>query len=66
MSILTKVITSVFGTKSSKDLKLLEPIVTQINNYYASLSNISDEELKKQFNDIRNELKLNSILKIEA
>ena len=57
MSILSKVITSVFGTKSAKDLKLLDPIVNQINNYYDSLSEISDEELKAQFNDIKNELK---------
>ena len=57
MSILMKIITSVFGTKSSKDLKLLEPIVTLINKYNISLSDISDEELREKFNKARDELK---------
>ena len=52
-----KIITSVFGTKSSKDLKLLEPLVTQINKYNISLSDISDEELREKFNKTRDELK---------
>jgi len=33
------------GTKSEKDVKKMRPIVDQINKIYATLTNISDEEL---------------------
>ena len=56
MSIFTKILTSVFGTKSGKDLKMLEPVVLEINNYYKTLENLSDDELKIKFNGYKNKL----------
>ena len=54
MSIFSKVIKSVFGTKSSKDLKLLYPYVEKINSAYEALNSLSDEELKNRFVAIKN------------
>ena len=53
MSIFLKVIKTVFGSKSDKDLKALEPYVEEINKNYASLSNLSDEEIKNKFIGLR-------------
>ena len=46
MSLLTKVITTVFGSKSEKDLKKLKPFVEEVNLIYPDLSSLSDDELK--------------------
>ena len=40
MSILSKVITTVFGKKSDKDLKKLSPIIGQINDVYVKYHSI--------------------------
>ena len=57
MSLLTKVVTSVFGKKSDKDLKILSPFVDVINNYYNTLVDLTDEELKSKFASIFDEFK---------
>ena len=57
MSVLSKVITTVFGKKSDKDLKKLSPFVNDINNHFDSLSNITDQELKAKFLDIKAQFK---------
>ena len=49
MSILTKVIKTIFGTKSDKDLKVLQPYVEEINKCYSQLSSLSDQEIKDKF-----------------
>ena len=54
MSIFSKVIKTVFGTKSSKDLKLLYPYIDKINSTYEALNSLSDEELKNRFATIKN------------
>jgi preprotein translocase subunit SecA len=36
----------VFGTKSEKDVKSIEPMVDEINSIYATLANISHDELR--------------------
>ena len=46
MSIFSKVIKTVFGTKSDKDLKVLQPYVEKINKCYSELSSLSDQEIK--------------------
>ena len=56
MSIFSKIVTSVFGKKSDKDLKIIQPIVDQINEKYESLSKFSDDELKGEFNSIKKPL----------
>ena len=38
--------------KSEKDLKAIRPIVEEINVEFSKLNNISDEELKSNFNKI--------------
>ncbi len=54
MSIFTKVIKSIFGTKSGKDLKSLQPYVEQINAKYEGLIDLSDQDIKDKFLSIRN------------
>ena len=58
MSIFSKVITSVFGKKSDKDLKKILPIVEEINIKYDSLSELSDDDLKLEFQKIKDDLQL--------
>jgi preprotein translocase subunit SecA len=58
MSILSKVITTVFGKKSDKDLKKLSPIIGQINDVYVTFENLSDEQLKNKFSAIKDEFKI--------
>ena len=41
-----KVFKKIFGDKYEKDIKLLWPIVEEINEEYEKLKNISDDELK--------------------
>ena len=48
MSVLSKVITSIFGKKSDKDLKKILPTVDLINQQYNSLTNLNDAQLKLQ------------------
>ena len=40
MSVLSKVIKTVFGTKSGKDLKVLQPYVEEINKCFLELSSL--------------------------
>ncbi len=56
MAIFEKIITSIFGTKSAKDLKLLGPIVKDINELYHTLSTLEDDELKSRFIAIKKSL----------
>ena len=56
MSILSKVVTSIFGNKSDKDIKNLKPYVDSINEFYATLQNLSDDEIKNKFNTLKIEL----------
>ena len=41
-----KFIAKIFGTKADRDLKLLYPIVDQVNTQYSLLQSISDDELR--------------------
>jgi preprotein translocase subunit SecA len=41
-------VTKIFGSKSERDLKLITPYVGLINDAYAKLQNISDDELRAQ------------------
>ena len=56
MSIISKVIKTVFGDKSAKDRKLIWPIVEQINEFQNTLDSLSDEELIKKYSDLKIEL----------
>ena len=56
MSIISKVIKTVFGDKSAKDRKLIWPIVEQINEFQDKLDSLSDEHLIKKYSDLKIEL----------
>ncbi len=56
MAVLTKVVTKIFGKKSDKDLKVLNPYVDKINDVYNTLVTLSDDELKSRFNSHREKL----------
>jgi len=58
MSILSKVLTSVFGKKSDKDLKKISPVVEKINNKYDTLNSLTDVELKSRFKKIKDNLEI--------
>jgi preprotein translocase subunit SecA len=39
-------LTKIFGSKSERDIKVLQPLVLQINEEYAKLSSLSNDELR--------------------
>ncbi len=41
------------GSKSDKDVKKLEPIVTEINKYYAELQNLTNDQLRNKTKEFR-------------
>jgi preprotein translocase subunit SecA len=45
---ISKVLTSIFGTKSSRDLKKLWPVVEEINSFEEEIKALSDDELKQK------------------
>ncbi|MDA0736333.1 MAG: preprotein translocase subunit SecA [Bacteroidetes bacterium] len=62
-----KLITKIFGSKSEKDIKSIQPLIEEIKSYSSSLEALSDDELKaktehfKQLiaeatNEVRNEI----------
>jgi preprotein translocase subunit SecA len=61
-----RIFEAIFGTKSSRDIKRITPIVEQINSLEEEYSKLSDEELKQKTEFFREELKngkkLNDIL----
>jgi len=46
LNTVTKALAKLFGTKSDRDIKLLLPIVAQVNEVYATLSKLSDDEIR--------------------
>lgn len=56
MSILTKGISKLFGSKSDRDVKEVTPIVAQINEVYDTLSGISDEELRGKTQEFKDRI----------
>ena len=45
---LKRVISAVIGTRHERERKKIQPIVDEINEHYARLQNVSDEELRGQ------------------
>lgn len=43
----------IFGTKSERDIKALQPIVTQINEEYIKLSSLSNDELRAKTTEFK-------------
>ncbi len=45
-SLLTRGLTAIFGSKYERDLKKIQPLVEEINEIYAGLAPLTDEELR--------------------
>jgi len=52
-----KGITKIFGSKSERDLKLIYPLVSEINAEYSKLSILSNDELRGKTTEFRNFIK---------
>ena len=52
-----KIIKKIFGDKYGKELKLLWPIVEEINNHYEEIKNLSDDELKNKTQEFKDKIK---------
>jgi preprotein translocase subunit SecA len=50
---ISKAIAKIFGTKSERDLKEIYPLVTQINQAYTNLKNISDDALRAKTQELK-------------
>jgi len=56
MGLLDKVLGKVFGNKYDKDVKLINPYVDKINQYFTTLSNISNDELRGHTQTFRQQI----------
>ncbi len=52
-----KLITKIFGSKSEKDIKSIQPIVDKIKSYGPEMEKLSDEQLKAKTEGFRNQIK---------
>jgi len=50
------VIEKIFGTKHERDAKKMQPLVTEINEYFEKLKSLSDEELQTKTDEFKNRL----------
>lgn len=50
------VLTSIFGSKSERDLKKIWPIVEEVNEHYEGMQELSDEELKQKTEGFRQKI----------
>ena len=53
---LGSVISKIFGNKSDKDIKRLQPKVAEINNIYKTLSSLSDDDIIKKYQSLKDDL----------
>ncbi len=51
-----KIIKKIFGDKHEKDLKVLWPIVDEINGYYETIKNLSDDELRDKTKEFKEKI----------
>ena len=64
MSVFTKIVTSVFGRKSDRDMKILTPYIDKINSIYNELNDLKDDDLKNRFKKIKNDFQ--QVIMIES
>ena len=50
---ITKVFTSIFGTKHDRDLKKIWPIVDEINEHFESYNRLSDDQIKEKTDEFK-------------
>ncbi|HCX21186.1 MAG TPA: preprotein translocase subunit SecA, partial [Cytophagales bacterium] len=53
LDIVNKGLAKIFGTKAEKDLKETAPVVAQINQEFAKLSSLSDDELRGKTEELK-------------
>ena len=51
-----KLIKKIFGDKHEKDLKVLWPIVKEINDHYETIKNLTDDELKNKTKEFKEKI----------
>lgn len=52
-SMITKIISTVIGTKNDRELKRMRKIVTKINSYESSIQALSDDELRQKTEEFK-------------
>ena len=52
-----KVISKIFPSKHEKDIKLIQPIVEEINKYYEEYKKLSDDELRNKTQEFKDRIK---------
>jgi len=55
--LLNKTLTGIFGSKTNRDLRALQPYVEEINEIYEGLASLSDDELRGKTDEFRQRLK---------
>jgi len=50
------IIKKIFGDKHEKDLKVLWPIVAEINNHYETIKNLTDDELRNKTKEFKEKI----------
>ncbi len=53
---ISKTLQKIFGSKSDKDIKILQPRIKQINEAYAKLTAISNDELRTKTDSIKTQI----------
>ncbi len=53
LNIIQKGLSKIFGSKSNRDIKSIEPIVATINEHFASYQNFSHDELRQKTQDFK-------------
>ncbi|MFY0594163.1 preprotein translocase subunit SecA [Roseivirga sp.] len=56
MSIFTKGISKLFGSKSERDIKEVTPLVKEINKVYETLSGLSDDQLRGKTQEFKDQI----------
>jgi preprotein translocase subunit SecA len=51
-----KILGGIFGTKQERDIRKLEPLVDEINERFAQLKDVSDEDLRRKTEEFRERL----------
>jgi len=52
----TSIVTKIIGSKHARDIKKVEPMVSEINRYYAEYANFSDAQLKDKTEEFKQRL----------
>ena len=50
---LTKILTSLFGNKSTRDMKLIQPLVEKVKAVYPEIQKLDNDQLRQRTRDIQ-------------